>query len=117
MSVDDARRVIEQAIAARVFPAAAFEVGGDALIRKGLRGTAPALVLVGFLVLGTYGVVVNLIDLDFSKLLGAYVGIFAVMSVCTGRFVFHETVPATTWLGLGVILIGSAIIHIGSIAR
>jgi len=42
--------------------AATFEVGGDALIRKGLRTTGPVLVVVGFLILGAYGIVVNLLD-------------------------------------------------------
>jgi drug/metabolite transporter superfamily protein YnfA len=97
--------------------AAAFEVGGDALIRKGLRGAGPALVVVGFVVLGLYGVIVNKLDLDFSKLLGAYVGFFALVSVCTGRFVFRDVVPPTTWLGLAVILAGSVIIHVGSMPR
>src|ERR1700736_4162703 len=58
--------------------AAVLEVLGDALIRKGMRGSGLVLIGVGFAVLGTYGVVVNLLDLDFSRLLGAYVGIFAV---------------------------------------
>jgi drug/metabolite transporter superfamily protein YnfA len=97
--------------------AAGFEVAGDALIRKGLRGAGPALVVAGFVVLGAYGIVVNLLDLDFSKVLGAYVGFFAVVSVCAGRFVFHDTVPPTTWVGLAVILTGSLIIHVGSVAR
>lgn len=97
--------------------AAGFEVAGDALIRKGLRGAGPLLVAVGFVVLGAYGIIVNLLDLDFSKLLGAYVGFFAVVSVCTGRLVFKESVPTTTWVGLGVILAGSLIIHVGSIAK
>jgi drug/metabolite transporter superfamily protein YnfA len=97
--------------------AAAFEVGGDALIRKGLRGAGPVLVAVGFVVLGMYGIIVNKLDLDFSKLLGAYVGFFAVVSVCTGRFVFHDVIPSSTWIGLGLILAGSMIIHVGSIAR
>ena len=97
--------------------AAAFEVGGDALIRKGLRGAGPALVAVGFVVLGMYGIIVNKLDLDFSKLLGAYVGFFAIVSVCTGRFVFHEVIAPSTWIGLAVILAGSLIIHVGSMAR
>ena len=56
----------------------------------------------------------NLLDLDFSKLLGAYVGFFAVVSVCAGRFLFEDAVPASTWIGLAVILVGSLIIHAGS---
>jgi drug/metabolite transporter superfamily protein YnfA len=97
--------------------AAAFEVGGDALIRRGLRGAGPLLVAVGFVVLGTYGIIVNKLDLDFSKLLGAYVGFFAVVSICTGRFVFRDVIPTSTWIGLAVILAGSVIIHVGSIAK
>jgi len=94
--------------------AAVLEVGGDALIRKGLRGSGVALIGLGVVVLGSYGLVVNLLDLDFSRLLGAYVGIFAVVSVLAGRILFRDTVPATTWWGLGVVLLGSLIIHLGN---
>ena len=94
--------------------AAALEVAGDAIIRGGLRGARPFLVIGGFVVLGSYGVVVNLIPLDFSKLLGVYVGVFALASVGAGRFVFGDRVPASTWLGLVVILLGSAIIQWGA---
>jgi drug/metabolite transporter superfamily protein YnfA len=97
--------------------AAAFEVGGDVLIRKGLRGSGAVVVVLGFFVLGTYGIVVNLLDIDFSKLLGAYVGLFAVVSVCAGRVLFKDAVPPSTWVGLAVILVGSLIIHVGSLAR
>jgi len=97
--------------------AATFEVGGDALIRKGLRGSGASLVVAGFLVLGAYGIAVNLLDIDFSKLLGAYVGLFALVSVGAGRYIFGDTVPLSTWVGLAVILAGSLIIHVGSIAK
>jgi small multidrug resistance family-3 protein len=93
--------------------AAVLEVGGDAIIRKGLRGSVPAFVAVGFVVLGSYGIAVNLVKVDFSKLLGVYVGVFAAVSVLTGLLLFKERVPVTTWLGLAVILAGSAIIQLG----
>jgi small multidrug resistance family-3 protein len=93
--------------------AAVLEVLGDALIRRGLRGSGVALIAVGFAVLGTYGVVVNLLDVDFSRLLGAYVGVFAVVSVLIGRLAFGDRVPPSTWVGLAVILGGSFIIHFG----
>lgn len=100
--------------AAAVFVAAAvLEVVGDALIRKGLRGSGAALVVLGIAVLGTYGVVVNLLQIDFSRLLGAYVGVFALVSVVIGRLVFRDAVPASTWIGLAIILGGSLVIHLG----
>jgi small multidrug resistance family-3 protein len=93
--------------------AAALEVLGDALIRKGMRGAGAWLVAIGFVVLGSYGVVVNRLALDFSRLLGAYVGFFAVVSVLSGRFFFKEAIPTSTWVGLGVVLVGSLIIQLG----
>lgn len=91
--------------------AAALEVGGDAVIRRGLTQRTALLVALGFLVLGSYGVVVNLVKLDFSRLLGAYVGWFALVSVGVGRWVFGERVANTTWLGLAVLLAGSLFIQ------
>jgi small multidrug resistance family-3 protein len=93
--------------------AAVLEVLGDALIRKGVRGSGLVVVGLGMAVLGSYGVVVNLLDLDFSRLLGAYVGIFAIVSVIIGRWMFKDQVPISTWIGLAVILAGSMIIHVG----
>ncbi len=91
--------------------AAIFEVGGDALIRRGLTGGGISLIVLGFIVLGTYGVVVNLIGLDFSQLLGAYVGWFALVSMLLGRFVFGDRFTAPMWLGLALVLTGSLVIQ------
>jgi drug/metabolite transporter superfamily protein YnfA len=97
-----------------VFVAAAIlEVGGDAVIRKGLRGGMVWLIIAGFLVLGCYGVVVNTVKWDFSRLLGVYVAVFVVVSVMAGRFVFKETIPLTTWAGLAIIVIGGTVIQMG----
>ena len=93
--------------------AAILEVGGNALIRRGLRASGAAFVVLGFLVLGSYGVIVNLLDLDFSRLLGVYVGVFALVSVVAGRFLFAEQIAPTTWIGLCVVLAGSAILEFG----
>ena len=105
---------VGKAAAAAVYlGAAVLEVVGDALIRKGMRGSGLAVIATGALVLASYGVVVNLLDVDFSRLLGAYVGVFAVVSVLIGRFAFGDAVPPSTWLGLAVILAGSLVIHLG----
>jgi small multidrug resistance family-3 protein len=114
MRIDPSSKL--QALAVLVV-AAVLEVGGDAVIRKGLRGSGVALVVLGFVVLGSYGVVVNLLALDFSRLLGAYVGVFAVTSVVVGALAFGERVAPTTFIGLAVILAGSLIIQYGPGAR
>ncbi len=98
-----------------VFVAAAIlEVGGDAVVRRGLRGSSLLVVLIGCAVLGGYGVVVNIVKWDFSKLLGVYVAVFAVVSILFGRFVFRESVPGATWVGLLVVVLGAMIIQFGS---
>ena len=105
---------VGKAAAAAVYlGAAVLEVVGDALIRRGMRGSGLVVIAAGALVLASYGVVVNLLDVDFSRLLGAYVGVFAVVSVLIGRYWFKDAVPTTTWVGLAVILGGSLIIHLG----
>jgi drug/metabolite transporter superfamily protein YnfA len=93
--------------------AAALEVGGDALIRRGLQGSGAALVVAGFCILGAYGIVVNLVGLDFSRLLGAYVGWFALVSVCAGKLFFGDRIPFATWLGLGIVFVGSLVVQFG----
>jgi small multidrug resistance family-3 protein len=94
-------------------PAALMEVGGDAVIRRGLRRQQLALVLLGFVIVGAYGVVVNLVRWDFSRLLGVYVAFFAAAAVLLGRVVFGEAVSASTWLGLALIIAGGAVIQLG----
>jgi drug/metabolite transporter superfamily protein YnfA len=93
--------------------AAILEVGGDAVVRKGLRGSGLIVILTGAVMLGCYGVVVNMVKWDFSKLLGVYVAIFALVSILFGRFVFKEHIPAATWIGLLVIVLGGMIIQFG----
>ena len=93
--------------------AAALEVGGDAIIRKGLWGNEMTLVGVGAAMLAFYGVAVNMVRWDFSKLLGVYVAIFATVAVLFGRLIFKEQIPLSTWLGLSVIILGGLIIQFG----
>jgi drug/metabolite transporter superfamily protein YnfA len=100
-------------VAVFLLVAAVLEVGGDAVIRRGLRGGGLALVVTGAVVLGGYGVVVNLVPWEFSRLLGVYVGAFAAVSVLCGRFVFDESVPVSTWLGLLLVVAGGLVIQLG----
>ncbi len=94
--------------------AAMLEVGGDAVVRRGLRGGSLAIILLGCATLGAYGVLVNTVRWDFSRLLGVYVAVFALVSILCGRFVFKEDVPITTWIGLAVIICGGMIIQFGN---
>ena len=101
-------------IAWLVFLAAALlEVGGDATVRRGLRGSNLAIVAAGFVALGCYGLVVNSVKWDFSKLIGVYIAFFAMVSVLAGKFYFKEMIPAATWWGLGLIVAGGAVIQFG----
>jgi len=93
--------------------AAILEVGGDAVVRKGLRGSGLLVILSGCTMLGLYGVVVNMVKWDLSKLLGVYVAVFALISILCGRFVFKEQISNATWLGLAVIICGAMIIQFG----
>ena len=92
---------------------AILEVGGDAIIRKGMKASRWHDMVLGGLMLASYGIVVNLVKWDFSKLLGVYVAVFAVVSVLAGWFLFQEDVPATTWVGIGIIVIGGMVIQFG----
>ncbi len=93
--------------------AATLEVGGDAVIRKGLWGKNLALLCLGAAMLALYGVAVNLVRWDFSRLLGVYVAVFATVAVLFGRFFFREQIPSSTWLGLCIIILGGLIIQFG----
>jgi drug/metabolite transporter superfamily protein YnfA len=93
--------------------AAVLEVAGDAVIRRGMRGGGLLLIALGFVMLGSYGVIVNLADLDFSRLLGVYVAVFATVAVLFGRYFFSEVIPASTWLGLVIIIGGATVIQFG----
>ncbi len=95
--------------------AAVLEIGGDAVVRKGLRGSGLIIIMIGFAMLGCYGVVVNMVKWDFSKLLGVYVAIFALISILFGRFVFKENIPMATWIGLCVVMCGGMIIQFGDL--
>ena len=93
--------------------AALLEVGGDAAVRLGLRGRSVQWILLGCALLAVYGLTVNSVRWDFSRLIGVYVGFFALVSVLCGRFVLREEIPGTTWLGLALIILGGLVIQLG----
>ena len=105
------RNVIEVTV---LVGAAFLEVAGDALVRRGFRGGGIGLIVLGFAVLGSYGILVTMLEIDFSKVLGAYVGFFAMTGILFGWLVFGEKIAPATWIGLMVVLAGSLIIQFGS---
>lgn len=92
--------------------AAVLEAGGDALVRSGLHNPMlvrrAALILLGGIVLTSYGVVVNLPPWDFGRSLGVYVTLFFLVAQLINWFGFglKPTVP---------ILVGGVLIVTGGL--
>lgn len=92
--------------------AAFLESGGDALVRKGLLagGMPQGLWFVaGAVVLFVYGVVVNLPNWDFGRMLGVYVSLFFVAAQVISYFVFHQAPSVPVLVGGALILAGGLI--------
>jgi small multidrug resistance family-3 protein len=107
-------RVISEVLVWLAFLLSALlEVAGDAAVRRGLLGRSLVFVLLGCAVLGCYGLMVNSVKWDFSKLIGVYVGFFALVSVLFGRIVLREQIPPSTWWGLALVIAGGLLIQFG----
>ena len=92
--------------------AAVLESGGDALVRKGLLvgGTPRGLWFVASaVVLFVYGIVVNLPNWDFGRMLGVYVALFFVAAQVISYLVFHQPPTMPVLLGGAFILAGGLI--------
>ena len=92
--------------------AALLEVGGDALVRWGLKGGRILGFVLGAVVLFTYGVFVNTPKWDFGRLLGIYIAIFSVVSQFVSIFVFGETLRLPTLIAGVLIASGGVILTI-----
>jgi small multidrug resistance family-3 protein len=71
------------------------------------------MIAAGGVTLALYGLMVNTVNWDFSKLLGVYVAFFTIVSILCGLLVFRETVPPSTWVGLAFIVVGGLVIQFG----
>jgi len=89
--------------------AALLEVGGDALVRWGLKGGRIFGFVLGAVTLFTYAIFVNTPRWDFGRLLGIYIAIFFVVSQFVSIFVFGETLRFPTLIA-GVLIISGGII-------
>ena len=89
--------------------ASALEVGGDALVRIGLKGATYSLAA-GALTLFAYGLVVNKSGLDFNRLMGVYIAIFFVVSQIISFILFRQIPDDRIILGGGFIVAGGLLI-------
>jgi len=89
--------------------AALLEVGGDALVRWGLKGGRILGFVLGAVTLFTYAVFVNTPKWDFGRLLGIYIAIFFVVSKVLSIVVFNETIRFPTLIA-GVLIVSGGII-------
>ena len=94
--------------------AALLEVGGDAAVRHGLRGAGVSAVIVGCALLAGYGLLVNSLSWDFSRLMGVYVAIFALVGVLIGHFIFREPISKSLGIGIALIVMGGLVIQKGT---
>jgi small multidrug resistance family-3 protein len=86
--------------------AATLEVGGDALVRWGLKGGRVLGLVLGAAALFSYGLTVNLTTLDFGKLMGLYIAVFFVVAQAMAILFFHETLPLPGLVGGALIVTG-----------
>lgn len=91
--------------------AAALEIVGDALVRRGLESRA-WMFAAGAVSLVIYGVVVNKGDLDFGRLMGVYIAVFFVVSQIVTMIIYQE-VPAPRTLVGGTLIIAGGLTIIG----
>jgi hypothetical protein len=89
--------------------AALLEVGGDALVRWGLKGGRILGFILGAVALFTYAVFVNTPKWDFGRLLGIYIAIFFVVSQFVSIVVFGETLRFPTLIA-GVLIISGGVV-------
>lgn len=112
--------------------AAVLEVGGDAMIRDGIKDKSLFYLVAGVGLLALYGLFVNVLstqsvigrlvnfrsllgadDWQFSNQLGLYVGFFALAGVAWGHNRYGDTVSAPTIAGLVLIGLGGLTMQYG----
>jgi small multidrug resistance family-3 protein len=94
--------------------AAALEVLGDSFFQSGLYRSSGAhragWFAAGALVLGLYGLFVNLPPWNFGELLGAYVALFFVLAQVVAKLRFGQSPSLPVLVGGSLIVTGGLII-------
>jgi drug/metabolite transporter superfamily protein YnfA len=86
--------------------AALLEVGGDTLVRLGLRNGNWIGLGAGAAVLFFYGLSVNLPKWDFGRLMGVYIALFFVVAQGVAVAFFHEKPKMPVLVGGFLIILG-----------
>jgi small multidrug resistance family-3 protein len=92
--------------------AACLEVGGDALVRWGLKGGRWYGLALGAAVLFGYGLSVNLPKWDFGRLMGVYIALFFVVAQVVAVVFFRERISMPTVVGGALIVAGGILITV-----
>jgi len=96
--------------------AAVLEVGGDAIVRAGLKGhtgvTRAGYLALGAIVLFGYGVFVNTAPADFGRLLGIYVVLFFIVAQLVNLLAFGVRPGIGVIAGGALIVAGGAVISV-----
>lgn len=90
--------------------AAILEVGGDALVRWGLTGGKTVGLILGAIVLVSYGFMVNLTKLDFGRLMGIYIVVFFLVSQFVAFYFFQEKIKLPLLVGGALIVAGGIVL-------
>ncbi len=96
--------------------AAVLEVGGDALVRWGLKGGRWYGLALGAAVLFAYGLSVNLPKWDFGRLMGVYIAAFFVVAQIVAVVFFRERLTLPTIVGGALIIAGGILISVWRVA-
>lgn len=93
--------------------AASLEVFGDACFNSGLSSSSTSTratwFAIGVVVLGFYGLFVNLPQWDFGKLLGVYVVLFFVVAQIVAKLRFGQSPTPPILAGGALIVLGGAV--------
>jgi drug/metabolite transporter superfamily protein YnfA len=102
-----------------LFIAALLEVGGDAIVRNGLKAPTSfsrvGFFFIGALVLFAYGYIVNAPPWDFGNLLGVYIVFFFIAAQLISFFLFQTRPSISTLIGGAFIVVGGVIISIANL--
>ena len=91
--------------------AAVAEISGAYLIWQWQRAGKPALFgLLGAVILFTYALIQTTQTFSFGRAFAAYGGVFIAAATLWGWWIDHRLPDRWDWVGMGVCLIGAAII-------